>query len=42
MRKGKTIFHCHGAKKGKKLRTYATVAKAKAVHRAIMSKKRKK
>ena len=39
MRKGRTIFHCHGAKKGKKLRTYGSVAKAKAAHRA-MAKRR--
>ena len=41
MQKGKIIYHCHGASKGKKLRTYKTVAKAKAAHRAIMAKKQK-
>lgn len=42
MRKGRTIYHCHGKKRGKKLRTYSSVAKAKAAHRAIQAKKRKK
>jgi len=42
MRKGRTIYHCHGARKGKKLRTYGSVAKAKAAHRAIMARKRGK
>ena len=41
MRRGRTILHCHGAKKGKKLRTYGSVVKAKAAHRA-MAKKRSK
>lgn len=42
MRKGKTIYHCHGKKKGKKLRTYSSVAKAKRAHRAIMANKKGK
>lgn len=42
MRKGRTIYHCHGAGQGKKLRAYGSVAKAKAAHRAIMAKKRGK
>jgi len=42
MRKGKTLYHCHGAKKGKKLHTYKSVGKAKAAHRAIMAKKKRK
>lgn len=42
MRKGRTIYHCHGAKKGQVLHTYKTVAKAKAAHRAIAISKRKK
>lgn len=37
MRRGRTIYHCHGAKKGKKLRTYGSVGKAKRAHRAIMA-----
>lgn len=37
MRKGKTIYHCHGKKKGKKYRTYKTVGQAESVHRAIMT-----
>lgn len=38
MRRGRTVYHCHGKSKGKKIRTYSSVAKAKAAHRA-MSKK---
>lgn len=41
MRKGKTIYHCHGSNKGKKLRTYSSVKKAKKAHRAIMAKKKR-
>jgi hypothetical protein len=36
MRRGRTLYHCHGKKKGKKIRTYSTVEKAKRAHRAIM------
>jgi len=38
MRRGRTLFHCHGAKKGKKIRTYSSVAKAKRAHRAMGGK----
>jgi len=41
MRKGKTIYHCHGEKKGQKLHTYKSVAKAKAAHKAIQAGKKK-
>ena len=41
MRKGKTIYHCHGKEKGKKYRTYSSVEKAKKAHRAIMAHKGK-
>ena len=41
MRRGKTIYHCHGAKKGKKLRSYGSVGKAKAAHRGMMKKRGK-
>lgn len=37
MRKGKTIYHCHGKKKGKKFHTYKSVKVAKSVHKAIMA-----
>jgi len=42
MRKGRTIYHCHGKSKGKVLRTYSSVAKAKKAHKAIMANKKKK
>ena len=42
MRRGRTILHCHGAKKGKKLRTYGSVGKAKRAHRAIMAGRKKR
>jgi hypothetical protein len=42
MRKGRTIYHCHGKSKGKALRTYSSVAKAKRAHKAIMANKKKK
>ena len=41
MRKGRTLYHCHGAKKGKKLRSYGSVVKAKAAHRAMVKKRGK-
>jgi len=41
MRRGRTVYHCHGRKKGRKIRTYKTVAKAKRAHRA-MSRRGKK
>lgn len=40
MRKGKSVYHCHGKDKGKKIRTYSSVAKAKAAHRAMSRKKK--
>jgi hypothetical protein len=42
MRKGKTIYHCHGKDKGKVLHTYSTVEKAKAAHAAMGTNKKKK
>lgn len=41
MRRGRTIYHCHGKSKGKKYRTYSSTAKAKRAHRAIMAKRKK-
>ena len=41
MRKGRTIYHCHGAKKGQKIRRYSSVGKAKGAHRAMMKGRRK-
>ena len=38
--KGKSIYHCHGKDKGKKVATYKSEATAKRVHKAIMAKKR--
>ena len=38
MRKGKTIYHCHGKGKGKKLRTYSSVEKAKKAHKKMRGK----
>lgn len=35
MRRGKTLYHCHGKRKGKKIRTYKTVAAAKAAHKRM-------
>jgi hypothetical protein len=40
MRKGRTVYHCHGASKGKKIRTYASVAKAKRAHSAMSRRKK--
>jgi len=42
MRKGKTIYHCHGKSKGKKYRTYSSVAKAKRAHKAMAIHRKKK
>lgn len=42
MRKGRTIYHCHGKNKGKKYRTYSSVEKAKEAHKAIMANKKRK
>lgn len=40
--KGRTLYHCHGKDKGKKIRTYKSHAKAVSVHRAIMAKRKRK
>lgn len=40
--KGKSIYHCSGADKGKKFATYKSPEKAKEVHRAIMVNKKKR
>jgi hypothetical protein len=42
MVRGKTIYHCHGKKRGKKYKTYESHAKAVEVHRAIMANRKKK
>ena len=39
--KGKTIYHCHGKDKGKKLATYKTSKVAKKIHSMIMASKKK-
>jgi len=41
MRKGRTVYHCHGSQKGKPIKTHKTVAKAKAQHRAITARRKK-
>jgi len=41
MRKGKTVYHCHGRNKGKPIKTHKTVPRARAQHRAIMANKKK-
>jgi len=35
MRKGRTVYHCHGRRKGKKIRTYKSVAAAKRGHKRM-------
>jgi hypothetical protein len=35
MRKGRSIYHCHGKDKGKKYRTYSSEKRAKRAHRAM-------
>ncbi len=40
MRKGRTVYHCHGKDKGKPIHTYPTEEKAEAAHRAMKSKKK--
>lgn len=35
MRKGKSVYHCHGARKGKKIRSFKTVKAAKRFHKKI-------
>ena len=42
MRVGKTLYHCHGAKKGTPIHKYESVDKAQAAHRAIMASKTQK
>lgn len=42
MLRGKTIYHCHGKRRGKKYRTYASRTKALRAHRAIMASKSRK
>lgn len=42
MRKGKRIYHCHGKLKGKLYRTYPTVKAAKAAHKRMRRKKRRR
>lgn len=37
MVKGKSIYHCHGKDKGKKMQSYGSHDKAMAAHRAIMA-----
>ena len=38
--KGKSIYHCSGKDKGKKVATYKSAKVAKKVHGMIMAKKR--
>jgi hypothetical protein len=38
---GKTVYHCHGAKKGKPIATLASHEKALSMHRAIEANKHK-
>jgi len=38
MIKGKTLYHCHGKKKGKKIRTYKNRATALRAHRKMGGK----
>jgi len=38
MIRGRTLYHCHGSDKGKKIATYESHAKALEVHRAIMAR----
>ncbi len=40
MRKGRTVYHCHGKNKGKKIKKYSSTKKAKAAHRAMSRKKK--
>ena len=42
MIRGKTLYHCHGKNRGKKIMTYKSKAKAQAAHKAIMAKRKKK
>jgi hypothetical protein len=42
MIRGRTIYHCHGEKRGQVLGRYKSHAKALKVHRAIMANKKRK
>ena len=35
MRKGKSVYHCHGKSKGKRIRTYKSVSAAKKAHKKM-------
>lgn len=37
--RGKSILHCHGKSKGKKLRTYKSHGAAVRAHRAMQAKR---
>ena len=39
--KGRNIYHCKGKDKGKLFRKYSSAKKARAAHRAMMSKRKK-
>lgn len=41
MRKGKTVYHCHGKEGGKPIRTFKTAAEAEAFHKKITKPKKK-
>lgn len=41
MRRGRTILHCHGKSKGKKIRTYKTVGAAKKAHARMMRRRKR-
>jgi hypothetical protein len=40
MRKGKSVYHCHGRRKGKLIRRYKTVKAAKKAHAGMNRKKK--
>lgn len=42
MQKGKTIYHWHGSQKGKKIKTYSSILKAKRVYWAMVINRKKK
>jgi len=35
MRKGRSVYHCHGKSAGKKIRTYKSVSAAKKAHKKM-------
>lgn len=41
MRKGATVYHCHGKNKGKPIKTFKTVEEAEAFHKKISKSKKK-